>query len=587
MSTAMSQSAAKVVPITDNWGRSVAPPTAAQLATTRHVLGLMQDSPLIPNQKFMYLDLSDSQQYQFFMDRFGSLAGHPLGSNFPSRTQLMQFMAKQARQNAAHPVPMLNSQAENATAYQPVALISMFDYDAKNPDAVTAGGLVSVPQGATLIDAMIEIYQDNQLIATGMGTGYGQWTVSTNATGMQVAPGQPLTALLSGHYANGNAAAAVPFTVSQVLVPVPALTLNVTNPVHRVTTTGNPITIALGRYANPPAPQDTDYSYNIGSDPLNLDLELTITGTAVPQKPTDQFNPTVAVTGSLVLIRQGGSTPGGGIVVTYPSSIAPSCTVTPSTLTWNFKPADFKQAPPPWTSGDAILLNMSLIVQMNGSTPVTETVTSDQSGNLDGQAPDNTKFIDTLVFYWGCLAAESQITMADGSQKPVCDVIQVDRVLSANGASMTVFATKTGREAKPMIEIASDSGRQVLVTDGHPIATADGLKAARDLVTGDGIFECDGAYAVRSVREVSYDGMIFNLTLVDADGGFPDHACFLADGIFVGDDRMQTRIEKAGVARVADDAERALRLGLKGWELDIENHRRAIAGEPLLTVLNH
>lgn len=581
----MSASAAKVVPITDNWGRSVPPPTAEQLETTQYVLGLLKESPLIPNQKFAYLDLSDPQQYQFFMDRFGNLAGHPLGSNFPSRTQLMDFMARQARQNVAHPRPMLNAQTAAPATYQPVALISMFDYDAANPDAVTAGGLISVPQGATLIDSMMEIYQDGQRIAVGTGTGYGQYTVAANATGTQVTPGVALTAVLSGHYSDGTTSAAVPFTLSEDLIPVPPLTLTVTNPVHRITAPGSSITVALGRYANPPAPQDTDYSYNIGSNPLNLDLELTVTGTAVPQKPTDQFNPAVAVTGSLVLVRQGGSTAGGGMVVTYPGSVAAACTVTPSSLTWTFNPADFQKAPPPWTSGDTILLNMSLIVQMNGTTPVTVTVTSDQSGNIVGQQPDNTAFIDSLIFYWGCLAAESRITMADGSRKAVRDVTEGDRVQTAGGETMTVFATKTGREAKPMIRVTSASGRQLLVTDGHPIATSEGLKAARDLAVGDRILECDGVHAVHAVEAVSYDGAIFNLTLIDDAGAFPDHAAFLAEGIFVGDDRMQTRIEKAGVARLAHEAEQALRDKLRGWELDIENHRRALAGEPLLAAL--
>lgn len=583
----MSASAEKIVPITDNWGRSVPPPTAEQLDATKYVLGLLTESALIPNQKFAYLDLSDPLQHRFFMDRFGHLAGHPLGSNFPSRAQLVDHMVRQAQQDVEHARPMLNAQTEVAATYQPVALISMFDYDTNDPNSITAGGLISIPNGATLIDSMMEIYQDDQRIAIGTGTGYGQYTVAANALGTQVTPGNTLTAVLSGHYSDSTTSSAVPFVLSGELVPVPPLTLTVTNPVHSVTPPGSSITVALGRYANPPAPQDTDYSYNIGSSPLNLDLELTITGTAVPQKPTDQFNPAVAVTGSIVLIRQGGSTAGGGVVVTYPGSISASCTVTPSSLAWNFNPADFQQTPPPWTSGDTVLLNMSLITQMNGSTPVTITVTSDQSGNIVGQQPINTAFIDSLIFYWGCLAAETRVTMADGSQRAVRDVVQGDRLQTAGGETMTVFATKTGREAKPMIRIVSDSGRELLVTDGHPVATSKGLVAAYDLTTGDRLLECDGDHAVRSVEQVSYDGAIFNLTLIDDAGAFPDHAAFLAEGIFVGDDRMQTRIEKAGVTRLAHEAEASLRDGLRGWELDIENHRRALAGEPLLAALEH
>lgn len=571
--------------VLDSWNRSVAPPTAQQMAATNYVLGLMRPSPLIPGQKFLQLNLADPLQYQFFMDRFGNIAGHPMGSNFPSRTELIQFMAQQGARGAANQPVMLNSLATASATYLPVALISMFDYDAGDPNNVTAGGLISIPNGATLIDSVMQIYQDNQLIAQGTGTGYGQFTVSANATGTQVTAGAELTAVLTGHYSsNSQGATAVPFTVSQNLSPVPLLTIAVTNPVHKVTTAPNPYTVALGRTPSPPAPADTDYSYNkTTSPPYNFDLEIAVSGTATPQKPTDQFNTAVAVTGSLVLIKQSGATSGGGVTVTYPGGINASCQVAPAQLSWNFNPADFNQNPP-WTSGDVILLNLNLIAAMNGTTPVTVTVTSDQSGNLTAQQPDNTSFIDALQFYWGCLAAETEVRLADGSVKAVGNLKKGDRVLSTGGRTLTVFGLKTGRESKPMIEIASDGGHVVLVTDGHAIVTENGLKAARDVVVGDRLATSAGACAVQSVRSVSYDGAVFNPTLVDDDGTFPEQAAFLAGGIYVGDDRMQTKVEQAEVAKLASEAHRDLLQSLKGWELDMENHRRALAGEPLLSV---
>lgn len=571
--------------LADKWGRAIAQPTDEQSAATQHVLSLMKPSPLMPHQKFLQLDLSDETQHQFFMDRFGHLGGHPLGDFFPSRAELVDHMVRTAKTGPAKPPTMLNAMAATSVTYQPVALISMFDYDTANTNQVTAGGLVSVPNGATLIDSVIEIYQGSTLLGKGTGSGYGAYTVAADASGTQTVEATadaPLTAVLSGHYSTTQNATAVPFAVSQTLSPVPPLSITVTNPVHKVTTSPNPITVALGRAVNPPG--DTDYSYNVTPvPPYNFDLEITVTGSAVPNKPTDQFNPAQTVTGSLVLIKQNGSKSGGGVVVTYPGTLASSCTVIPSMVTWTLNPADFKQTPPPWSSGDTILLNLNLVVAMNGTIPVTITVTSDQSGNLVGQQPQNTSFIDALAFYWGCLAAETMVTLADGTEQAIRHMAKGDCVETGNGTVLTVRSIKTGRESKPMIEIATESGKRILVTDGHPILTETGMKTARSIAQGERIIEKDGAGVVCAINQVSYDGIVYNLVLEDANGCLPDHAAFLADGIVVGDDSMQTLVERADVSLVEQAIAQQLTASLKGWELDIENHRRVLAGEPLLT----
>jgi len=595
---------------TDKWGRPIPQLTAQQIATTKQVLNQMQASALMPHQKFLQLNLSDPVHKQFFDDRFGHLTGSSAVLFFPSHTQLVEHMVKAAPVQMAAPSPMLNG-ATAAThsltpppvsviitppydptpwtpppvpvpVYQPVAIITLFDYATADSNKVIAAGLVSLPNALVTICTM-QIFQNDDLIAQGSGSSYGNSTTAANATGTQSSPGAPLRAVFSGYYAVEQGAEAVPFTVSQDLFsPVPKLSLNVTNPVHTVTTAPNPITVALGR--GPNGGQDmTDYYYSSDVKPY-AELELAVSGTATPNSPSDVFNTQDAVTGSLILIRQNGAIPGGGSAI-FPGNINQYCTVKPDQLSWNFSPADFHENPPPWTSGDTILFTLNLTVMMNGSTPVVVTVTSDQSGTIVGDQPQNTSIIDSLIFYWGCLAGETLIEMADGSRKAIREIAVGERVRSQNGAWLEVHGAKLGREAKPMIQITWGSDAKVLMTDGHPVLTEKGLTAARDLAVGDIIRVADGYSTIHAIDAIFYDGLVHNLTLIDESGDFPDQAAFLAGGLWVGDDRMQTKVEEDSLNAVIRATDLRLDESLKGWELDIENHRRLEAGEALLSLL--
>lgn len=565
----------------DSWGRPIKERSPHAITSTLHVFNLMQPSAVIPHQNFLKLDLSDPLQYQFFMERFGVIEGHPLGPYFPNRAELAAHMARTAKAPQAPSTVMLHALRAPSDTYQPVALITVFDYDAAQPEEsiVTAGGIVSVPNGAKIIDTLIEIYEGptptGTPIAQGAGAAYGAYTLCANATGKLTTPKDKAVALLSGQFVDIHNNT-VPFAVSQALGPVPSLKVTVQDPVHKVTKAPNPITVALGRKPNSSTPSDTDYYYN-GSK-----LELPIKGSAVPESPTVLFDPGQQVTGSLTLVKQNGASAGGGVVVVYPNEMAPACTVTPQSLSWSLDPADFNQTPP-WTPGDVIQLNLNLTATMADASKVNITVTSDQSGNLPEQQPLNTAFIDSLQFYWGCLAAETPITLADGSLKTARDVRIGDQVRGRDGQPLTVYGVKTGVERKPMIAIETVSGNRLLTTDGHPILTEAGVKAARSIERHDRIAEAEGFSEVLDVSEVSYDGVVYNLMLRDAAGELPDQAVFLASGMFVGDNAMQTRVEQDTVTQIAREKARELVKAMRGWELDIENHRRALAKEPLLS----
>jgi hypothetical protein len=220
---------------TDKWGRPIPQLTAQQIATTKQVLNQMQASALMPHQKFLQLNLSDPVHKQFFDDRFGHLTGSSAVLFFPSHTQLVEHMVKAAPVQMAAPSPMLNG----ATAaiyplpppydpsiitpppvpvFQPVAIITLFDYATADSNKVIAAGLVSLPD-ALVTNCTMQIFQNDDLIAQGSGSSYGNSTTAANATGTQSSPGAPLRAVFSGYYAVEQGAEAVPFIVSQDLSP--------------------------------------------------------------------------------------------------------------------------------------------------------------------------------------------------------------------------------------------------------------------------------------------------------------------------------------------------------------------------------
>ena len=568
-------------PRLDHWGRTMPTMSAESIAATQHVMDLMQPSVLSPHQKFLRLDLTDPLQHRFFMDRFGKNESHPLGS-FPSRAELATHLARPHVATAPLKRPVLHGMnaAPANGCYVPVALITAFNYDTTGPadSEVIAEGIISIPGGFKLADASMEIFDSalaGQPIATGASSAYGQYDTVANATGTLESSGDQATALFSGHYTDSSHTT-VPFVVSQMIGPQPSLTIQVRSPRHKVTTQGNPISVALGRL--PTGQADADYYFDPGN-PGFKELLLSVSGSATTQSSSFVFSPGQNVTGSLVLLKRDGAAPGGATVV-YPNDVASACQIDGQVLNWNFNSGPFNAAdfgvPVPWSYGDVILMALNLTAKVNGPSGQSScnlAVTSDQSG-ASGQQIGNTFFIDMLQFFWGCLAAHARVRMADGGEKAIRDVQIGECVAGPEGAIWWVSNIKTGTEKKPMFEIETEYGDTVLVTDGHPILTASGPRVARVLSLGDRIVTQRGDATIVQINQVSYDGAIFNLVLANEDGSSADAAAFYADGILVGDNQMQTVAERSAVAESAWEVLEALSRSNGDWLHYLEEQRR-------------
>ncbi|MCY1082655.1 Hint domain-containing protein [Archangium lansingense] len=148
-----------------------------------------------------------------------------------------------------------------------------------------------------------------------------------------------------------------------------------------------------------------------------------------------------------------------------------------------------------------------------------------------------------------CMAEGTRVTRADGKSVPV-EQVKVGEKLLANGQglALTVTTVHRGGESKPLVKLRDEQGREVRVTDTHPLVTAArGVVQAGALKVGDAVLTRTGARKLVAVERVPYEGLVYNFSLGTpeelAHVG-PEARTLYAEGFLVGDSQMQTELEK-------------------------------------------
>ncbi len=175
-----------------------------------------------------------------------------------------------------------------------------------------------------------------------------------------------------------------------------------------------------------------------------------------------------------------------------------------------------------------------------------------------------------MQFVYSCLAEGSMITMANGEKRSIESLTLNDTVLGASEYNpdhtlpLSIQDISVGVETIPMIEITTQSGLQLLLTESHPVITiADQPVWAKRLKQGDLIQTVSDSGAVTSdritaVKTVDYDKNVYNLRLsrladdaqnVDRDESF----VMIANNMMVGDLGMQSENEFESVVESTED----------------------------------
>jgi hypothetical protein len=154
--------------------------------------------------------------------------------------------------------------------------------------------------------------------------------------------------------------------------------------------------------------------------------------------------------------------------------------------------------------------------------------------------------IPPIYFVWGCLPAATPVRMADGSLKPIEEVQVEEQVLAdASGRTLTVVDTIWGTEEEPLVVIEDDRGNRLKATNTHPIVTARGVMLAKQVAVGDVLTTENGPSKVVAIGQETTDAKVWNLNLGgDGETVTNDNTTLFANGILVGDNRMQGRYER-------------------------------------------
>lgn len=318
----------------------------------------------------------------------------------------------------------------------------------------------------------------------------------------------------------------------------------VTQPV-RTQTANNYIKIGLGRdEAHRPA--DCDYWYNEPNiNNPNIRLPFVVTqqfksNIKQPLWPSNITNPPT--------IFQIKPSTGGVTTPVSTDAIIAGITATGDTLSFYFPfnndvtlDQSIKFGAAAWANDTSLLATISLGVK-------TETSNNDFVWvNLYGSATPPWATSPAPGVYqmypnyytWHCVAAGSEVLLADGKTKKIEEIKGGEQVMVANDKIATVVDTFGTNKEDEVFTVKTKAGHELLITDMHPVLTTNGLVAARDLMVGDELMTDGGPSPVSSISLQKYSGMVYCLGLEqDETVSTNDATCYFANGILIADNRL-------------------------------------------------
>lgn len=215
----------------------------------------------------------------------------------------------------------------------------------------------------------------------------------------------------------------------------------------------------------------------------------------------------------------------------------------PGFITWDIPKASFGKNCFSHQADVNININVQVDINLDGTN-------ISGLGTISSQTDNGNATIPEIQFASSCLAAGTQIRLSDGQLEAVEQLDQTDRVLAdTDGLQLSIMDLSLGVEDVPMIRLEDSLGHSLLLTEGHPVVTLDGLKRADALTLGDMVRTEAGAALLTKVSYERYDGTVHNLKLGSSAErrliGNED-TTFFANGILVGDGRLQAELEFSG-----------------------------------------
>lgn len=258
-------------------------------------------------------------------------------------------------------------------------------------------------------------------------------------------------------------------------------------------------------------------------------------------------------------------------------------TIDGSTIAWDWSGTNIAKFPNGanciTTGGDPTWFNLEMWVTLDNGHFSQAQFTTPQTDQ-----PAAPEYPMPVVRIWdGCLEADAMIALGKGKRQTSIASLRhkgggSPSVLSdrPEGLKRALVATTSGREAQPMVRIATKE-YSLLLTKQHPVLREDGsVAAAEALEAGDVVQTLSGPQPLTRVDRESYPGEVFNLKLSGTEAEVEaGQTTFYANGFRVGDAAMQSHLEDAKRLRRANRTPEEIRAELpEEWRIDFDNDRR-------------
>lgn len=165
--------------------------------------------------------------------------------------------------------------------------------------------------------------------------------------------------------------------------------------------------------------------------------------------------------------------------------------------------------------------------------------------------PPNLQFNPALRITNSCLAAGTEISIGGSATRKIEELGVGDKVFSPYATSLTITDTTIGTERGQMVRIRDERGRELLMTEMHPLhVVARGMVPAKLLRAGDLVKTSDGSSKLVAVTRESYAGQVHNLKVgsaTEARSLGTDQTAIYANGFLVGDSQIQSNYELAEI----------------------------------------
>lgn len=293
----------------------------------------------------------------------------------------------------------------------------------------------------------------------------------------------------------------------------------------------NVIKLCLGRSGD-----DCTYKPEGGS---GSNVLMPVKGNATFSSDIDQ-GPSADRQAIIVMARPDAGDGGGCVVVSTSDFFDPKYTqINGRTISWDLKPAQFQPVDGCLKPNSQAIFTLDLFLTLKSGVPAYASITN--APGVPSEMPFLT--IPPLWVYYSCLAEGTLVEAADGTTKRIEAIESGESVLTtAAGASMKVDSKLKGTEQVPMVRLVTRNGYNLLLTDGHPVVTPNGVLLAGALKTGDQVMTRKGVSHLASATREIFAGSVWNLNLgptSEAHSRATDDTTFFGNGILVGDNQMQ------------------------------------------------